>query len=77
MEQFFNSKGKISISPSHSLRYSQGGELPELTDFNLKGQINQQQEQPEINVVAQIVDIASSLENYEKIKILAGLNSNE
>ena len=73
MEQFFNSKGKISISPSHSLRYSQGGELPELTDFNLKGQINQQQEQPEIKVVAQITDIASQLDNYNQIKVLAGL----
>ena len=75
MQKFFNSDGKVRISPRHSLRYSQGGELPELTDFNLKEQINQQQEQPEINVVAQIVDIANSLENYDKIKILAGLNN--
>ena len=73
MKEFFNSKGKVSISPRHSLRYSQGGELPELTDYNLKGTINQQQEQPEIKVVAQITDIASQLENYNQIKVLAGL----
>ena len=73
MKEFFNSKGKVSISPRHSLRYSQGGELPELTDFNLKNQIQNQQEQPEIRVVAQITDIASQLDNYNQIRVLAGL----
>ena len=73
MQKFFNSNGKISISPRHSLRYSQGGELPELTDFNLKNQIQNQQEQPEIRVVAQITDIASQLDNYNQIRVLAGL----
>lgn len=73
MKEFFDSKGKVSISPRHSLRYSSGGTLPELTDFNLKGQINQQQELPEIKVVAQITDIASQLDNYNQIRVLAGL----
>lgn len=73
MKEFFNSKGKVSISPRHSLRYSQGGELPELTDYNLKQTINEQQQQPEIRVVAQITDIASQLDNYNQIRVLAGL----
>lgn len=73
MKEFFDSKGKVSISPRHSLRYSQGGELPELNDWNLKGTINQQQVQPEIKVVAQITDIASQLDNYNQIRVLAGL----
>lgn len=73
MEKFFDGKGKVSISPRHSLRYSQGGELPELNDWNLKGTINQQQVQPEIKVVAQITDIASQLDNYNQIRVLAGL----
>lgn len=73
MKEFFNSKGKVSISPRHSLRYSQGGELPELTDYNLKQTINEQQQQPEIRVVAQIVDIANALDNYTTIQTLAGL----
>lgn len=73
MKEFFDSKGKVSISPRHSMRFAQGGELPELTDFNLKGQINQQQELPEIRVVAQITDIASQLDNYNQIRVLAGL----
>lgn len=73
MEKFFDGKGKVSISPRHSLRFASGGTLPELTDFNLKGQINQQQEQPEIRVVAQITDIASQLDKYNQIRVLAGL----
>ena len=73
MKEFFNSNGKVRISPRHLLRYSQGGELPELTDWNLKGTINQQQVQPEIKVVAQITDIASQLDNYNKIRVLAGI----
>lgn len=73
MKEFFNSKGKVSISPRHSLRYSQGGELPELTDYNLKQTINEQQQLPEIRVVAQITDISNALDNYNQIKVLAGL----
>lgn len=73
MKEFFNSKGKVSISPRHSLRYSQGGELPELTDYNLKQTINEQQQQPEIRVVAEVVDIANALDNYTRIQTLAGL----
>lgn len=73
MKEFFDSKGKVSISPRHSMRFASGGELPELTDFNLKNQIQPQQEQPEIRVVAQITDIASQLDNYNQIRVLAGL----
>ena len=73
MKEFFNSKGKVSISPRHSLRYSQGGQMPELTDFNLKNQIQPQQEEPERTYVVQVVDIANSLDNYQQIQTLAGL----
>lgn len=73
MQKFFDGKGKVSISPRHSMRYSQGGELPELTDFNLKNQIQPQQEEPERTYVVQVVDIANSLDNYQQIQTLAGL----
>lgn len=72
-EKYFNSKGKISISPSQSLKYAAGGTLPELVDFNLKEQLQNQQEQPEIKVVAQITDIINATDNYNKIKVLSGL----
>ena len=73
MQKFFDGKGKVSIPASHSLKYAQGGTLPELTDFNLKNQIQNQQEQPEIRVVAEVVDIANALDNYTRIQTLAGL----
>lgn len=73
MEKFFDGKGKVSIPASHSLRFASGGQMPELTDYNLKQTINEQQQQPEIRVVAQIVDIANALDNYTTIQTLAGL----
>ena len=73
MKEFFDSKGKVSISPRHSMRFASGGELPELTDYNLKGTINEQQQLPEIRVVAEVVDIANALDNYTRIQTLAGL----
>ena len=73
MEKFFDGKGKVSISPRHSMRFAQGGQMPELTDFNLKNQIQPQQEEPERTYVVQVVDIQNSLDNYEKVRTLAGL----
>lgn len=73
MEKFFDGKGKVSIPASHSLRFAQGGTLGELTDFNLKNQIQPQQEEPERTYVVQVVDIQNSLDNYEKVRTLAGL----
>lgn len=73
MQKFFDGKGKVSISPRHSMRFASGGELPELTDFNLKNQIQPQQEEPERTYVVQVVDIQNSLDNYEKVRTLAGL----
>lgn len=73
MEKFFDGKGKVSIPASHSLRFASGGQMPELTDYNLKQTINEQQQQPEIRVVAEVVDIANALDNYTRIQTLAGL----
>ena len=73
MEKFFDGKGKVSIPASHGMRYAQGGTMPELTDWNLKNQIQQTQEQPEIKVVAEVVDIVNAIDNYTKIKTLSGL----
>lgn len=73
MQKFFDGKGKVSISPRHSLRFASGGQMPELTDYNLKQTINEQQQLPEIRVVAEVVDIANALDNYTRIQTLAGL----
>lgn len=73
MEKFFDGKGKVSIPASHSLRFAQGGTLGELTDFNLKGQIQQTQEEPERTYLVQVTDIFNRLEEFEKVRVLAGL----
>lgn len=73
MKKFFDGKGKVSIPASHSMRFAQGGTMPELTDFNLKNQIQPQQEEPEKTYVVQVIDIKNSLDNYENVRTLAGL----
>ena len=73
MEKFFDGKGKVSIPASHSLRFASGGTMPELTDFNLKNQIQPQQEEPERTYLVQVTDIFNRLEEFEKVRVLAGL----
>lgn len=73
MERFFDGNSKIRIPASHGMKYATGGTIPEMTDFNLKNEIQPQQPQPEIRVVAEVVDIANALDNYTKIQTLAGL----
>ena len=73
MEKFFDGNGKVSIPATHSLRYAQGGTMPELTDFNLTNQIQPQQEEPERTYLVQVTDIFNRLEEFEKVKVLAGL----
>ena len=73
MQKFFDGKGKVSIPASHSLRYAQGGTMPELTDWNLKEQIQPTQQEPERTYVVQVVDIANAMDSYENVRTLAGL----
>ena len=73
MERFFDGHNKIRIPASHGMKFATGGVIPEMTDWNLKNQIQQQPQQPEIRVVAEVVDIANALDNYTKIQTLAGL----
>ena len=73
MDKFFDGKGKVRIPTSHITKFAQGGTMPELTDWNLKDQIQPLPQETERTYVVQVVDIANSLDNYEKIQTLAGL----
>ena len=73
MDKFFDGKGKVRIPTSHITRFAQGGTMPELTDWNLKDQIQPLPQETERTYVVQVVDIANSLDNYEKIQTLAGI----
>lgn len=73
MDRFFDGHGKIRIPSSHSMKYAQGGTIPELTDWNIKNQIQPQPQEPERTYVVQVIDIKNALENYENVRTLAGL----
>ena len=73
IDKFFDGNGKVRIPVSHSMKFAQGGTIPELTDWNIKNQIQPLQQEPERTYVVQVVDIANSLDNYTKIQTLAGL----
>lgn len=73
MEEFFGGKKKVRIPTQNASKYAQGGQLGELPNINLKETLNYTPVQPEIHVVASIVDIANELDNYTNIKVLAGL----
>lgn len=73
MEEFFGGKKKVRIPTQNASRYAQGGTLGELPNINLKDTLNYTPVQPEIHVVASVVDIANALDNYTNIKVLAGI----
>lgn len=73
MKKFFDGKGKVSIPASHGMRYAQGGTMAELTDWNLKNEIQPQQQEPERTYLVQVTDIFNRLEEFEKVRVLAGL----
>lgn len=75
MDKFFDGKGKVSIPASYGMRFAQGGSMPELTDFNLKEQLQPQPQEGEKTYIVQVVDIANAMDNYENVKTLAGLAS--
>ena len=73
MDRFFDGKGKVSIPASHGLKFASGGTIPELTDWNLKNEIQPQPQEPERTYVVQVIDIKNALDNYENVRTLAGL----
>lgn len=74
LEEFFGGKKKVRIPTQNATHYAQGGQLGELPNINLKETLNYTPVQPEIHVVASVVDIANALDNYTNIKVLAGLD---
>ena len=73
MDRFFDGNGKVSIPASHGLKFASGGTIPDLTDWNIKNQINPQAQEPERTYLVQVTDIFNKLEEFEKVRVLAGL----
>lgn len=74
MEEFFSKKKKVHIPTQTATKYAQGGQLPEMSDFNLKQQITPVFQEAEKSYIVQVVDIANALDSYENVRVLAGLN---
>lgn len=73
MEEFFGGKKKIRIPTQNASKYAQGGQLPDVADFNLKQQMTPVFQEAEKTYIVQVVDIANALDGYENVRVLAGL----
>ena len=73
MDKFVDGNGKVRIPASHGLKYATGGTIGDLTDWNIKNQIQSHPQEPERTYVVQVIDIKNALENYENVRALAGL----
>ena len=73
LEGFFGGKKKVRIPVQNASRYAQGGQLPDVADFNLKQQMTPVFQEAEKTYIVQVVDIANALDGYENVRVLAGL----
>lgn len=75
IESYFDGKGNVRITPNNSMKFAQGGMLPQAQNFNLKKMLAPELEQQTDDrpVIVQVVDIANSLDNYRNVQTLAGL----
>ena len=73
MEEFFGGKKKVRIPTQNASKYAQGGQLPDVADFNLKQQMTPVFQEAEKTYIVQVVDIANALDGYENVRVLAGL----
>ena len=54
------------------MKFAEGGQMPEMQDFDLKKMIPQQQEEEPKTYQVQVVDIINAIDNVETVKTLAG-----
>lgn len=73
MAKFFNEKTKITI-PKSTTKFADGGQLPEMGQFDLRSIINYQQPQDDKPIVVSVVDIVNASDNLRNVQTLAGLH---
>ena len=72
LDSFFDGKTR-KISPKvGQMKFADGGQMPEMQDFDLKKMIPQQQEEEPKVYQVQVVDIINAIDNVETVKTLAG-----
>lgn len=72
LDSFFDGKTRKISQKAGQMKFADGGQMPEMQDFDLKKMIPQQQEEEPKTYQVQVVDIINAIDNVETVKTLAG-----
>lgn len=72
LDSFFDGKTRKISPKAGQMKFAEGGQMPEMQDFDLKKMIPQQQEEEPKTYQVQVVDIINAIDNVETVKTLAG-----
>jgi hypothetical protein len=72
LDSFFDGKTRKISPKAGQMKFAEGGQMPEMQDFDLKKMIPQQQEEEPKTYQVQVVDIINAIDNVESVKTLAG-----
>ena len=72
LDSFFDGKTRKISPKAGQMKFADGGQMPEMQDFDLKKMIPQQQEEEPKTYQVQVVDIINAIDNVETVKTLAG-----
>lgn len=72
LDAFFDGKTRKVSQKAGQMKFADGGQMPEMQDFDLKSMIPAQQEEEPKTYQVQVVDIINAIDNVETVKTLAG-----
>ena len=72
LDSFFDGKTRKISPKAGQMKFADGGQMPQIQDFDLKKMIPQQQEEEPKTYQVQVVDIINAIDNVETVKTLAG-----
>ena len=72
LDSFFDGKTRKISPKAGQMKFADGGQMPEMQDFDLQKMIPQQQEEEPKTYQVQVVDIINAIDNVETVKTLAG-----
>lgn len=72
LDSFFDGKTRKISPKAGQMKFAEGGQMPEMQDFDLKKMIPQQREEELKTYQVQVVDIINAIDNVETVKTLAG-----
>lgn len=72
--RFYDNGETKLVNNTVQKKFAQGGQLPQMEQFDLRSMINYQQPSEPAVYQVQVVDIINSIDNLEKVKVLSGAN---